>query len=226
MRKLFPDSSDLDIWVEGSPEYSDSKVLFTISNTSGAKTVLITPETVVESDAKYFVQAPAERVVTPAQIRVKQAKSLIRFSGYVFSAIVLTFAALSTAGVVKARVVLTGSMAPTINPGDIVLLAPVDRIAPEVGDVATYTARRFSGESVGLFTHRIIGGDQEKGFIMKGDANAAPDVQRPKLNDINGVVFFVIPFIGHLLSSRTLFILIPLLIGAWFIADALRNNND
>ena len=226
MRKLFTDDPELDVWVEGESDSPDSKVLLTISHPTGTKTVLVTPDVIAESQAKYFVETPPERVVAKNQLRLKKAKSLLRFSGYMFSAIVLTFAGLSAAGAVKARVVLTGSMSPTINAGDIVLLAPVSRISPEIGDVATYTARRFSGESVGLFTHRIIGGDAEVGFTMKGDANAAPDVQRPKLADINGVVFFVIPFLGHLLSAKTLMILIPLLVGLWFIADALRANND
>lgn len=226
MRKLFVEDSDLDVWVEGEANTPDSKVLLTISNANGAKTVLITPNTIAESQAKYFVEAPPERMVTKSQERVKKMKTLLRYLGYFFSAVILTFAALSTTGAVKARVVLTGSMAPAINPGDIVLLASPSRLAPEVGEVATYTARRFSGEEVGLFTHRIIGGDAMTGFTMKGDANAAPDVQRPKIEDISGVVFFVIPFLGYLFSARTLMILIPLLVGLWFIADALRNSND
>jgi signal peptidase I len=226
MRKLFSQDPELDVWIEGSADNADSKVLLTISNTSGTKTVLVTPSTIAESQAKYFVETPPERVVTKNQIRVKKAKTALRFSGYMLSAVIITFAALSTTGFVKARVVLTGSMAPTINPGDIVLLASPSRLAPEVGEVATYTGRRFSGEVVGLFTHRIIGGDAVNGFTMKGDANPNPDVQRPKLEDINGVVFFVIPFIGYLLSAKTLALLIPLIIGIWFIADALRDPRD
>ena len=226
MRKLFIEDSELDVWVEGNAKHSDSKILLTVSSLSGTKTVLITPDAIAESQAKHFVEAPPERVVTTKQLRVKKAQTTLRFIGYFLSAIILTFAALSTTGAVKARVVLTGSMAPTINPGDIVLLASPTRIAPEVGEVATYTARRFSGESVGLFTHRIIGGDATSGFTMKGDANPSPDVQRPKIADIEGVVFFVIPYLGYLLSAKTLMILIPLLVGLWFIMDALRNNNE
>jgi len=226
MRKLFIEDSDLDVWVEGEANTADSKVLLTISNINGAKTVLITPNTIAESQAKYFVEAPPERISTKSQHRVKKIQTILRFTGYFFSAVILTFAALSTTGAVKARVVLTGSMSPEINPGDIVLLASPSRMAPEVGEVATYTARRFSGEEVGLFTHRIIGGDATSGFTMKGDANPTPDTQRPKIADIEGVVFFVIPFLGYLFSARTLMILIPLLVGLWFIVDALRNSND
>lgn len=226
MRKLFAEDPELDVWIEGSADSADSKVLLTISNTSGTQTVLVTPSTVAESEAKYFVETPPERIVTKSQVRVKKVKSSLRFAGYVLSAVVISFAGLSATGVVKARVVLTGSMAPTINPGDVVLLASPARLAPELGDVATYVGRRFSGETVGLFTHRIIGGDAKSGFIFKGDANAVPDVQRPKIEDISGVVFFVIPFIGYLLSTKTLIVLLPLLVGFWFIADALKESHD
>ena len=122
MRKLFIEDPELDVWVEGEAKNADSKVLLTISSLAGTKTVLITPDVIAESQAKFFVEAPPERVVTTKQLRMKKAQNTVRFVGYFFSAIILTFAALSTTGAVKARVVLTGSMAPAINPGDIVLL--------------------------------------------------------------------------------------------------------
>ena len=122
----------------------------------------------------------------------------------------------------KARIVLTGSMVPVISPGDIVLLAPTPRTQPKLGDIAAYTARRFSGESVGIFTHRIIGGDPINGWIMKGDANPSPDVQKPKAEDMNGVVFFIIPWIGKLMAPKMLMILIPVGVGIWLIIDTLK----
>ena len=59
---------------------------------------------------------------------------------------------------------------------------------------------------------------------MKGDNNPAPDVQRPKAEDISGVVFFVIPFIGKLLSLKMLMILIPVGVGIWLIVDTLKGD--
>jgi signal peptidase I len=126
-------------------------------------------------------------------------------------------------GYVKARVVLTDSMAPTIKAGDIVLLDPTTHAVPKIGDVAAYTGRRFDGTSVGIFTHRIIGGDAVNGFIMKGDNNPSPDVQRPKIADVSGVVVFKLPFIGKVLNPKMLFILVPVVFGIWLISDALRD---
>jgi len=78
---------------------------------------------------------------------------------------------------------------------------------------------------VGVFTHRIIGGDPINGFVMKGDNNPTPDVQRPKLEDISGVVFFVIPYVGKFLTMKMLMILIPVGVGIWLIIDTLKGDD-
>jgi signal peptidase I len=170
-----------------------------------------------------FVQAPPERVVTGNQVWEKRASGFIKTLGYVLSAVLITFSLLSMTGYVKARVVLTDSMAPTIKAGDIVLLDPTTHSVPKIGDVAAYTGRRFDGTEVGIFTHRIIGGDAVNGFIMKGDNNPSPDIQRPKIADVSGVVVFKLPFIGKVLNPRMLFILVPVVFGIWLIKDALSD---
>jgi signal peptidase len=172
-----------------------------------------------------FVQAPPERVSTPAQARSNRINTAIKWLGYALSAVLISFSVLSASGFVKARIVLTGSMEPVIKPGDVVLLAPTPRTQPKLGDIAAYTARRFSGEPVGIFTHRIIGGDPVNGWVMKGDNNPSPDVQKPKSEDISGVVFLVIPFVGKLLTPKMLMILIPIGVGIWLIIDTLKGDS-
>jgi len=223
-RPLFEATSTEEMWVEGQSQYSDSKVLLTISNANGEKTVLITPHEVTPTKSKLFVQAPPERIATPAQARNTKIGNVVKFLGYALSGILISFSVLSASGFVKARIVLTGSMEPVIKAGDIVLLAPTPRTQPELGDIAAYTARRFSGESVGIFTHRIIGGDPVNGWLMKGDNNPTPDVQKPKTEDISGVVFFVIPWIGKLMAQKMLMILIPVGVGIWLIIDTLKGD--
>lgn len=221
-REIFPDS-DLDqVWIEGGTRDPDSKILLTISNSNGEHTALITPTEIAHSKAKMFVQAPPERVITKAQLKQQKFSAITTGIGYVLSAILLSFSALSISGFVKARVVLTGSMAPSINSGDIVLLVPTKHLEPKINDVVAYTGRRFDGSSVGTFTHRILDGDAQNGFLVKGDANPAPDVQKPKLADISGVVVFTIPFIGQFLTPKALLILVPLIFGLWLVIDALR----
>jgi len=222
-RELFENSPDNQIWIEGESVNPDSKTLFTISSAAGEATVLITPTEITPGKARMFVQAPPERVVTGNQVWEKRASGFIKTLGYVLSAVLITFSLLSMTGYVKARVVLTDSMAPTIRAGDIVLLDPTTHAVPKIGDVAAYTGRRFDGTEVGIFTHRIIGGDAVNGFIMKGDNNPSPDVQRPKISDVSGVVVFKLPFIGKVLNPKTLFILVPVIFGIWLIKDALSD---
>lgn len=221
-RPLFEATATEEMWVEGQSQFADSKVLVTVSNANGERTVLITPTDIAPTKSKLFVQAPPERIATPAQQRNNKINNVIKFIGYALSGILISFSALSASGFMKARIVLTGSMEPVISPGDIVLLAPTPRTQPKLGDIAAYTARRFSGESVGIFTHRIIGGDPINGWIMKGDANPSPDVQKPKAEDMNGVVFFIIPWIGKLMAPKMLMILIPVGVGIWLIIDTLK----
>lgn len=199
-----------------------SNLLLTISNSDGENSLLITQGRVIETKAKYFLQAPKERMVIKQKTWVKYLQLTGRVTGYSLVTVLIALAVLSYSGAVKARIVLTGSMAPAINAGDIIITVPPSKKTPEQGDVVAYFGKRFDGSQVGVFSHRIIGGDAENGFIVKGDANPSPDVQRPLTSDITGVVVLVIPFIGRLLSPRTLIVMAPIIIGIWLVYDALR----
>lgn len=223
VRRVFPKPKQPDIWISDSDPASDKYVLVTVSGPQGEQTVLVTSDNSFESKAKHFVQAPKERIVKGSDLWRRQLVKLLKGSGYVLLTVMLTFSILSFAGIAKARIVLTESMVPAINPGDIVLSLNPERLPPKIGDVATYTARRFDGSEVASFTHRIISGDAKNGFVMKGDNNPAPDTQKPGLGDITGVVFYTIPFIGKLLTPRGLLVLVPSIFGLWLILDSLRN---
>ena len=223
IRRVFTKPSQPDIWIQDENPSSDKYVLVTVSGEQGEQTVLVTYENCFESKAKHFVQAPKERVVKGSDLWRRQLIRASKGLGYIALIVVLTFSILSFAGIAKARIVLTESMVPTIKPGDIVLSLNPERLPPKIGDVVTYTARRFDGSEVASFTHRIISGDEKTGFVMKGDNNPAPDTQKPKLGDITGVVFYVIPFIGKLLTPRGLLVLVPSIFGLWLILDSLRN---
>ena len=223
---LFPDNPELDIWVENPDAVPSSNILVTISSLRGEKTSLVRPGKVVETKAKYFVQTPPERIVTGRDKTLRKVKTAAVGVGYVLAAILISFSALSFTDVIKARIVLTESMAPAIDPGDLILTTSPQRLAPKIGDVVSYTARRFDGAPVGTFSHRIIDGDAVTGFVVKGDANPKPDVQRPTVNDIDGVVIFVLPYLGLLLSPRALFIIIPSIFGFWLVMDALRGDDE
>ena len=67
----------------------------------------------------------------------------------------------------------TGSMSPTLEPGDGFVAIPSAIAGPiGPGDVVTYRAEVVGGG--GLTTHRIVG-ETERGFLTRGDANVVTD---------------------------------------------------
>jgi signal peptidase I len=219
-------SGNQEIWIDRGQAPIDSNVLVTLSGPEGEHTVLVTADRVVDSSAKLFVTTPPERIVTKNDLRIQKLKRLGTLAGYALAALMVTFSALSVTGTMKARVVLTNSMYPTIKPGDIVLTMNPDRIAPAVGKVAAYQARRFDGSPVGVFSHRIVAGNATQGWVMKGDNNKDPDTQKPTNKDILGVVFFVIPFVGKFLTKQALMIMAPMGVAIWMAIDTLRGSDE
>jgi signal peptidase len=216
-----------DVYLDRGNQEVKHNVLITVSSPEGAKTVLITPDSIIETSPKHFVETPKERVVSGAERWMKKFGQYTTIATYLFAALLMTFSAASVTGYVKARVVLTNSMEPTIKPGDIVITANSVRVVPQIGSVIAYQARQFNGTPVGVFTHRIIGGDAVGGWMMKGDNNPSPDIQKPKGADILGTVILTIPKLGLLFNRRLLFTLIPLLVGLWFVIDTLKGSaND
>ena len=220
---IFGGETDGQIWLEGSPLKGDSNILVTVTTVAGEKSAYISKLGVTEIVAAQLVDAAPEVQVEASKPKYVGVKKAISISGYIVAILLMVFAGLSFSGNVKARIVLTGSMAPSINVGDVIITVPITKKTPQIQDVVAYQAKRFNGEKVAVFSHRIIGGDIENGFIMKGDANKSPDPQKPKAEDILGVVIFAIPFIGKLLTPKALFLLIPCLFGLWLIMDAMKN---
>ncbi|EOU1756772.1 signal peptidase I [Clostridium perfringens] len=95
--------------------------------------------------------------------------------------------------------VLTGSMSPTIKPGDFIVVKEIDSNKVENGDIITFK----SNNSKNLTTHRVVDVINDNGnisFQTKGDAN---DVLDPMLIDSNllvGKVIFNIPCIGRIMN--------------------------
>jgi signal peptidase len=88
-------------------------------------------------------------------------------------------------------VIVTGSMHPLIEPGDIILLKKTDS-PPEKGDVIHF---RQGGIDI---AHRVIEvkGQAEKQYLTKGDNNPSADTEPVKLEQIKGTLISVIPKLG------------------------------
>jgi signal peptidase I len=210
-------------WIEPDRTKRNAMALVTVSNTFGEKSVLISSRGVMVVDSKNYVLAPKERV-KPKATPLKDAIILSsKVLAWVFVAFLLSFSLLNISGVIKSQIVLTASMSPTINPGDMVISTSPERVAPEVGDVVVYSGKRFDGTKVASFAHRIIAGDATSGFTVKGDNNPEPDTQKPVLSEIEGVVLLTIPFVGQLLNPQIFVLLLLCAFGLWLIVDAFRD---
>ena len=100
------------------------------------------------------------------------------------------------------RIVLTGSMEPTINPGDVVLIKKVDNPATITpGEIVMYTRPGYKDPIV----HRVIEVTRWNGqacFIIKGDHNPAPD---PPYPGKDGVVYPCVP--GYAIEGKVVAII-------------------
>jgi signal peptidase I len=149
-----------------------------------------------------------------------------RILGWVGTALVVATIFAFVSGALEARVVLTGSMKPHINPGDLVIAESTSLLKPHVGDVALYSARDLQGKAVSTWAHRIIGGNATQGFTFKGDANPAPDLGHPTIKDVHSVILFKIPAIGRYLNPVVVILLGSGLMTLVFAIGLIRRDRN
>ncbi len=113
--------------------------------------------------------------------------------------------------------VLTGSMEPNYNVGDIVIIKKTNTDELKVKDVITFYSNDPDMQDQ-IVTHRINDITEENGqrlFETKGDNNEIADIEKISENDIIGKVRFRIPYVGKattfLQTNRTAFFLIVIL---------------
>lgn len=105
------------------------------------------------------------------------------------------------------NVIETGSMEPTIKPGDVVVDFPVANSAVETrfirggtirtGDVVTFMP---NADDPSLITHRVMTMNDDGTFVTKGDANKSPDGQVQR-KQVVGKVVASVPKVGYLINS-------------------------
>ncbi|MDF2547565.1 MAG: signal peptidase [Anaerosolibacter sp.] len=120
--------------------------------------------------------------------------------------------------------VLTGSMMPLLEPGDMIFVKEIETKEVEVGDVVTYRVDQST-----LVTHRVVEVIQENGelsFRTKGDANNTEDHALVTNEQLLGSLAFNIPKGGYIANfARSpkgfiLFIIVPIFL---LIASELKN---
>lgn len=130
-------------------------------------------------------------------------KSLLKGAliGIVVICVALIAAAIAVPRVIGAvpLTVLSGSMVPTFNPGDLIITMPVNDPKEEVkrGDIITFQPESGVGT---LVTHRVssvgfsMGGNTV--FTTKGDANNGLD--KPIIDEqVMGKYIYHVPYVGY-----------------------------
>ena len=120
----------------------------------------------------------------------------------------------------KLYAVTSGSMAPAIPQGSLILVDPAQK-TPHVGTVMTY---RLKGKNTGMsVTHRVHEIRPDGRLLMKGDANAMPDLNVISRDALEGTVVSAIPGMGFLQESggirMGLSALTVLCVGGWLARD-------
>ena len=126
--------------------------------------------------------------------------------------------------------VLTGSMEPEYNVGDLIYVKKVDVNTIKVDDPITFVLN----ENLTVATHRVVKIDAEnQRFYTKGDANQIEDNDPVHFNNVLGVPKFAIPKLGYvsnfIQNPPGMYITIGvgiLLIAAVFLPDLLKRKND
>lgn len=105
-------------------------------------------------------------------------------------------------------VVISGSMAPTIDVNDLVIYKEQEKY--EVGDVVIFA--NFGSNS--CTTHRIVR-ETPDGFYTQGDANNTEDKDPKRADQIFGKAVLVIPYVGIVsdIMNQPMGILILVLLG-------------
>lgn len=125
-------------------------------------------------------------------------------------------------------VVLSGSMGPAINTGDLIINKPVSAEAAtrlRVGQIITFRDRTNSAVTLTHRIQRVVRQGGEVFYETKGDANDAPDASLRPASDVIGTYVRKIPRGGYFLTNLRkpivlgLFLLAPIL---WFIGEPLR----
>lgn len=131
-------------------------------------------------------------------------KKLMKVGYYGFITAVLALGLLLVATLIpipgnyEVKIVQSGSMAPTITTGSIVIVKPTS--AYEIDDIITYG--EDTAESVPT-THRIVEKEVIAGeyhYTTKGDANEDADPQAVPEDEIVGEVLFSLPYLGYILD--------------------------
>lgn len=124
-------------------------------------------------------------------------------------------------GGVRMMTVLSGSMKPTFDPGDVIIIKESDDLKKD--DIITFKRDRI------IITHRIVGEVTEgeiNGFKTKGDNNNVEDSFIVEKKNIIGKYLFRIPKLGYIMEffrSKLGLIILAGVIGIVVIFEVVKS---
>jgi len=109
-------------------------------------------------------------------------------------ALLLIVSILPITGNYKVMTVISGSMAPAIKMGSVVIVKPASDY--KIGDVITFGpySKTKAPTSHRIYDIKVV--DGQPVYITKGDANNAPDAREIQKRDVLGKVLFSVPYVG------------------------------
>lgn len=133
-------------------------------------------------------------------------------------------------GLFRLETVLSGSMRPTFNPGDILVVAPEPTSQVRVGQVITYQIPTGDHHVESHRVVRLLHPGARPVFETKGDANSAADPWQARLS--SGTAWrqrLVIPKLGSLIIwlrqpfvHRLCVLVVPFLLAGWWLMRIWR----
>lgn len=140
---------------------------------------------------------------------------------------------IASVGGVTPFIVLTDSMNPTIESGDLVVCRETDADSVREGDIIAFFDPEGSGSSV--VTHRVAAIDRDAAgklsFTTKGDANNTEDAAAVPAENLIGTYWFRAPGVGNvalfLQSPQGVLVCVAVPVALLLIYDAFRRRaND
>lgn len=105
----------------------------------------------------------------------------------------LCWAALPLIGGFTPTLIVSGSMSPRINTGDIILVGKAPATDLQPGSVVTFDDPAHPGR---LLTHRLVAQNPDGTYRTKGDANHGADSTSVADDQVRGVAKVVVPAVG------------------------------
>lgn len=120
--------------------------------------------------------------------------------------------------------VLSGSMAPALPVGTVVVARPVAAGDVAVGDVVTFVAHEPGTAASRIVTHRVVAVEPGPVLRTRGDADATPDPGGTVAADLRGRLWYSVPWVGLVRPVTWLLLGGALLLAAaaWAVLRATR----